>query len=93
MSLERCESCAKSISEEAVICPQCGHPLDEGWAQKIREARMARSNHQQKVALIIAPILSICVVALVLLNWNVIDILMGTYFPFWSPRNVFTTPL
>ena len=81
MSLERCVSCAKPISEKAVACPNCGHPLDEGWAQKISEARMAHSNHQQKVALVIAPILSICVVALVLLNWNAIDRLMSLFFP------------
>ena len=39
MPLETCPTCRKTISTEAQICPKCGQPLKEGWAQEIRSKR------------------------------------------------------
>ncbi|MEG0252027.1 MAG: zinc-ribbon domain-containing protein, partial [Christensenellaceae bacterium] len=45
MALIKCPECNKDISEEAILCPQCGYPIadkiDEINAKKINEA-----NHQ-----------------------------------------------
>lgn len=37
MKLERCPSCRRFISIEANPCPKCGQPLEDGWAERIRE--------------------------------------------------------
>ncbi len=43
MTLEACPSCSKRISTEAEICPNCAHPLPDGWVevQKKKTERQA----------------------------------------------------
>jgi len=47
-NLERCPTCANETSARATVCPKCGEPFAEGWAEEIARTRQ---NKRDQLAL------------------------------------------
>jgi len=43
-NLERCPTCANETSARATVCPKCGEPLSDGWAEQVARDRQSEKD-------------------------------------------------